>query len=88
MHYQTERNYGCRVSDDWEYRGNRVAIIENEIIRYMDNPSQAVTYKLGEKAFLYVRDRLLKKGYSIKDVHQIMLEIGPCPIEFLVDSIE
>ena len=62
--------------------------IENEIIRYMDNPSQAVTYKLGEKAFLYVRDRLLKKGYSIKDVHQIMLEIGPCPIEFLVDSIE
>tara|TARA_Y100001934_G_C12327583_1_gene763384 strand:+ start:349 stop:1437 length:1089 start_codon:yes stop_codon:yes gene_type:complete len=33
MHYQNERNYGCRVSDDWEYRGNKVAIIENELIR-------------------------------------------------------
>ena len=27
MHYQNERNYGCRVSDDWEFRGNKVAII-------------------------------------------------------------
>ena len=34
MHYQNERNYGCRVSDDWEYRGNKVAIIENELILY------------------------------------------------------
>ena len=33
MHYQNERNYGCRVSDDWEFRGNKVAIIENEKIR-------------------------------------------------------
>ena len=31
MHYQNERNYGCRVSDDWEFRGNKVAIIENEM---------------------------------------------------------
>ena len=53
----------------------------------MNHPGQAVTYKLGEKAFLYVRDRLFKKGYSIKDIHQKMLEIGPCPIEFLVNSI-
>ena len=35
MHYQNERNYGCRVSDDWEFRGNKVAIIENEKIRVM-----------------------------------------------------
>ena len=35
MHYQKERNYGCRVSDDWEFRGNKVAIIENEKIRVM-----------------------------------------------------
>ena len=62
--------------------------IENEIVRYMNHPGQAVTYKLGEKAFLYVRDRLLKKGYSIKDIHQKMLEVGPCPIEFLVNVID
>tara|TARA_B100000686_G_scaffold320945_1_gene373153 strand:- start:1087 stop:2628 length:1542 start_codon:yes stop_codon:yes gene_type:complete len=61
--------------------------IHNEIIRYMDQPGQAITYKLGEKAFLYVRETLLRKGYNIKDIHQIMLDIGPCPIEFLVNAI-
>ena len=30
MHYQNERNYGCRVSDDWSFRNNKVAVIENE----------------------------------------------------------
>ena len=33
MHYQNERNYGCRVSDSWTYRGLRTAIIENELLR-------------------------------------------------------
>ena len=33
MHYQNERNYGCRVSDDWSFRNNKVAVIENELIR-------------------------------------------------------
>ena len=33
MHYQSERNYGCRVSDAWTYRGLRTAILENELLR-------------------------------------------------------
>lgn len=33
MHYQQERNYGCRVSDAWTYRGLRTAILENELLR-------------------------------------------------------
>ncbi|MBM3932909.1 MAG: DUF4432 family protein [SAR202 cluster bacterium] len=33
MHYQMERNYGCRVSDAWEFRGLKTAVIENELIR-------------------------------------------------------
>lgn len=33
MHYQIERNYGCRVSDDWTYRGLKTAVIENELLR-------------------------------------------------------
>jgi len=62
--------------------------IDKAILRYMNNPGQAITYKLGEKAFLYVREQLLKEGYEIKDIHQILLETGPCPIEMLVDSID
>ena len=33
MHYQLERNYGCRVSDAWTYRGLRTAVLENELLR-------------------------------------------------------
>ena len=33
MHYQIERNYGCRISDSWTYRGLKTAILENELLR-------------------------------------------------------
>ena len=33
MHYQIERNYGCRVSDAWTYRGLKTAVLENELLR-------------------------------------------------------
>ena len=58
--------------------------IKNAILRYMDDPGQAITYKIGEKAFLYIREKLLKEGYQIKDIHQKILDIGPCPINFLI----
>lgn len=61
--------------------------IDKSILRYMNMPGQAVTYKLGEKAFLYVREKLLKKGFDIKDIHEIMLESGPCPLEFFVNLV-
>ena len=33
MHYQDERNHGCRVSDAWTYRELKTAILENELLR-------------------------------------------------------
>ena len=33
MHYQNERNYGCRVSDSWTYRGLKTVVLENELLR-------------------------------------------------------
>lgn len=33
MHYTHERNYGCRVNDELVYRGVRVMVVENELIR-------------------------------------------------------
>lgn len=33
MHYQQERNHGCRVSDAWTYRGLRTVVLENEVLR-------------------------------------------------------
>ena len=58
--------------------------IERSILRYMDMPGQAITYKIGEKTFLYLRQQMVKQGYSIQDIHQRMLDIGPCPIDMLI----
>lgn len=33
MHYQIERNHGCRVSDSWTYRGLKTVILENDLLR-------------------------------------------------------
>lgn len=33
MHYQDERNFGCRISDSWTFRGHKTVIMENEQIR-------------------------------------------------------
>ena len=33
MHYQHERTYGARISDDWTFRGLKTVIIENEVLR-------------------------------------------------------
>ncbi len=33
MHYQNERNQGCRVSDAWTYRGLKTVVMENELLR-------------------------------------------------------
>lgn len=33
MHYQDERTYGCRISDSWTYRGLKVVVMENELLR-------------------------------------------------------
>ena len=33
MHYQDERTYGCRISDSWTYRGLKMVVMENELLR-------------------------------------------------------
>lgn len=57
---------------------------KNEIIRYISNPGQAVTYKLGERFILSLRDKFLreKKG-TLKDFHSFLLNKGPIPFKFI-----
>ena len=57
--------------------------IHNEILRYNDMPGQALSYKIGEKAILY-----LKKQYKgdIRDFHELILKLGPCPLKHLVNN--
>ena len=61
--------------------------IDKAILRYMNDPGQAITYKIGEKVFLHTIHKLIEKGHNIKDIHEKILNAGPMPIEFLVDHL-
>ena len=68
-----------------KYINHSDGAIHSSIIRYINNPCQALTYKIGEKTILYLKDRYLRNGGNIKDFHKIIMGIGPCPIGFLLD---
>ena len=59
--------------------------ISKELLRYIDLPGQALTYKVGEKTLMYLRYKFLQKGYSVKDFHKLILDVGPCPLDILVE---
>ena len=59
--------------------------IHRALLRYIDNPGQALTYKIGQKTILYLRDEYIKKGGNLKDFHEKIMRIGPCPIDALLD---
>lgn len=60
--------------------------IHRSLLRYISNPGQALTYKIGERTILYLREKYLKKGGNIKDFHEIIMKLGPCPLDFLVEG--
>ena len=59
--------------------------IHRALLRYIDQPGQALTYKIGERTILYLKDRYLKDGGNIKDFHETILRIGPCPVNNLLN---
>ncbi len=60
--------------------------IHRVILRYVDQPCQALTYKVGERTILYLRNKYLEKGGDIKDFHEIIMKLGPCPLNVLIDT--
>jgi len=45
----------------------------------------SLTYKVGEKTLMYLRYHFLQKGHSVKDFHKLVLDVGPCPLDILVE---
>ena len=58
--------------------------IKKEILRYINMPGQALTYKIGEKVMLYLRKISMMDGISMKDFHQKVMELGPCHLDILM----
>lgn len=59
---------------------------ESEVTRYLGWPGQAISYKVGEKAILEIRDQAkarLGSGYDAKAFHARLLEVGPVGLDLL-----
>ncbi len=80
--------YGWSFEKSLDYLRSKTGMsyfdARNEIRRYIANPGQAVTYKLGERYILSLRDAFLadNKG-TLKDFHSFLLDKGPVPFVFL-----
>jgi uncharacterized protein (DUF885 family) len=56
---------------------------QNEILRYIESPGQALAYKIGEIFINNLRDEYLKKNNNIKAFHKNFLQYGALPLCFM-----
>ena len=67
------------------------ASIEREIERYMANPGQALSYKIGQLKIQELRARattVLGEKFNIKEFHNQVLETGCIPLQLLENKID
>ncbi|EDP70396.1 bifunctional GMP synthase/glutamine amidotransferase protein [Flavobacteriales bacterium ALC-1] len=65
--------------------------ITSEIERYMANPGQALSYKIGQLKLVELRDKASKTlgdKFDIKEYHNQVLETGCIPLQLLEDKID
>ncbi|WP_136481272.1 DUF885 domain-containing protein [Cognatitamlana onchidii] len=65
--------------------------IESEIERYMANPGQALSYKIGQLKMLELRKRAedkLGNAFDIKAFHDLILETGSVPLHLLEQKVD
>lgn len=63
--------------------------IKAEIYRYIADPGQALSYKIGELTILNLRKEYLKnKKHTLKKFHTLVLEDGPLPLDILIEKIK
>src|SRR5450631_979896 len=64
--------------------------IETEVSRYIAWPAQALSYKMGQRMILELRERAqraLGAGFDIRAFHDAILDQGPLPLDILETKI-
>jgi uncharacterized protein (DUF885 family) len=70
--------------------GRPKAFLDSEIIRYLSMPGQAISYKLGERAFLAGRDAARAAhgpDFDLKSWHMAALSLGSLGLDDLTDEL-
>ena len=65
--------------------------IVKEVERYINNPGQATSYKIGQLRILELRERArreLGERFDIRDFHAAVLENGALPLDILEQQVE
>ena len=62
--------------------------VHPEIVRYFGWPAQAISYKLGERAWLAARDEAKRRpGFDLKRWHTAALDLGPTGLDGLAAAL-
>jgi uncharacterized protein (DUF885 family) len=63
---------------------------ESEVTRYLGWSAQAISYKVGEREILAIRDQMMRRlgaGFDRKDFHRRLLEAGAIRIDHLREAM-
>ena len=79
--------YGWNEEDCLKYNNKYLPKSSSEYKRYIDDPGQALCYKMGELTINFLRDKYLERNPNgIKDFHEIIMDVGPLPLTFLISE--
>jgi uncharacterized protein (DUF885 family) len=73
-----------------EHSGAAPAFLDSELVRYLGMPGQAISYKLGERAWLQGREaarRARGEGFDLKAWHMAALSQGSLGLDDLADEL-
>ncbi len=72
------------------HSGQDRAFLQSEVVRYLSMPGQAISYKLGERAWLAGRDAATAAGgasFDLKRWHMAALSLGSLGLDDMVDEL-